>query len=534
MTRLRPSRLARLGLPAFCLLLVARVAGAEPRKLSERDAAALAVRDNPSLQAALIDVQQADAQLDSAEGTFTPIFSADAGYTHNSSPRAGPGDSYVFSKSDVWALGSGLTHQFPWGTSIAFRLEGQRVTTSSSGTTTAATAGGLGGVGTLSSDSGPTYNLLGRASIVHPLLRGSGREIGESQIRLARLSRTAAERSRDQSASALLQDVLNGYWELWYQDRAEAIERKARDTAKRQRDEADQRIKAGALAPVELLSFETRLAQLDQSLATTEASTKQRSVELGRLLGADDAGSEVGTAATETPRDLTLPLSRSEAYRAAVEESPDVKAQEAQVAVARERAVTAGESERSRLDVEGYVQGESAAYQEVPPVASRFATEPAVSVHVGLVFELPLSGQTRSADRRAAELGVQSAQARLESVRQGVRAQVAAAFVQAEAARRRVELAEKTVTVAAKQLEGQQARYENGSAILLEVQQAEDSLRSAQLSVERARVDSVKSMISLEHLTGRLLTRYGDLVPQRTREAARKRKLRAVAQIGPL
>lgn len=512
------------------MLLISQLAAAAPRTLSERETVELAIKDNPSLQASLLEVEQSEAEVDSAEGIFTPTFSADAGYTHTTNPRAGSDGSYTFSKSDVWTVGSGLDHRFPWGTAVGFRLEGARSTSSFSGATTS--AGGLGGLGSV--ESGPIYSLTGRASIVHPLLRGSGREVNEAPIRTAKLSKTAAERSRDQAASSLLQDVLNGYWELWYQDRAEDIERRARDTAKRQRDEADARIKAGALAPVELLSFETRLAQLDQSLASTEAATKQRAVELSRLIGAEESSEDLKTSATSVPKDLTLPLSKREAFRAAEEESPDVKLQEAQVQLARERVVTAGESERSRLDLEGYVQGDSAAYREVPPVPDRFVTEPAVSVHVGIVFEMPLSGQTRRADRRAAALAVESARSRLRATRQAVRSQVAAAYVTAETARRRVELAEKTVTVAAKQLEAQQARYDQGSAILLEVQQAEDSLRSAQLSVQRARVDEVKALISLEHLTGGLLQRYGNLVPKKVREAAARKKIRAVAQIGPL
>ncbi|MCA9641924.1 MAG: TolC family protein, partial [Myxococcales bacterium] len=131
-------------------------------------------------------------------------------------------------------------------------------------------------------------------------------------------------------------------------------------------------------------------------------------------------------------------------------------------------------------------------------------------------------------------LAVESARSRLRATRQAVRSQVAAAYVTADTARRRVELAEKTVVVATKQVEAQKARYEQGSAILLEVQQAEDSLRSAQLTVQRARVDEVKALISLEHLTGGLLQRYGNLVPKKVREAAARKKIRAVAQIGPL
>ena len=191
-------------------------------------------------------------------------------------------------------------------------------------------------------------------------------------------------------------------------------------------------------------------------------------------------------------------------------QDPDIKQAEAQVTQARDKVKTAGENERARLDLEGYVQGDSLAYREVAPVASRFATEPAVSAHVGLIFELPLSGQTRTADRRAAELAVDSAQARLDSTRQSVRAQVTKAMVDVDTAKRRVELAEKTVKVAEQQVKAQEQRYASGEGIPLEVQQAEDSLRQARLSAERARVDRAQAVLTLEHLTGRLLSRYAN------------------------
>jgi hypothetical protein len=47
-------------------------------------------------------------------------------------------------------------------------------------------------------------------------------------------------------------------------------------------------------------------------------------------------------------------------------------------------------------------------------------------------------------------------------------------------------------------------------AIAVEVQQAQDELRQAQLRTVRARVDVVESEIQRDHATGRLLARIAD------------------------
>ncbi len=494
----RPLRWLAAATLSIACAAVAVSASAQTRTLSEQQAIEQAMTGNPSLRAALIDVKEADQRVLSAEGTYVPTLALDAGYTHSESPRASSSGQITKSTSDNWGAGAELRHTFPWGTQLTLRMEGNRTTSRVPITSVASQTATLG----------PTYGLTGRVSVLHPLLRGSGTTVGEAAMRQARLSRTSSERARDQAASQLMRDVLVAYWELWYSDQATGIEKQARTLAQQQRDDTERRIKSGDLAPVDLFTFETRLAELDQSVAVAESSRRQKAVELARLVGKDDPAGVTTPAATAPPADLAAPVSLSAAQEAAMAQSPEIKQAEAQVALARDKVKTAGESERSRLDIEGYVQGDSLAYREVPPVASRFVTEPAVSAHVGLIFELPLSGQTRTADRRAAELAVDSAQERLEATRQSVRAQVTKAMVDVDTAKRRVELAEKTVKVAEQQVKAQEQRYAQGEAIPLEVQQAEDSLRKARLSAERARVDRAQAVLALEHLTGRLLSRY--------------------------
>ncbi len=508
------NKLLPISILALSVSLPLTAAAQQTRTLTERQAIEEALAKNPSLQASMIDAAAAEQDVLAEEGKFVPVFEADAGFTHSEMPRlrSGTGGGVTVSKGDTWAVGSQLTHTFPWGTQLTLRVDGARSTNRTQ------LLPGSDQYVTL----GPGYDLTGRLSLVQPLLRGAGRDVGEAALRQARLARTASQRAEDVASSQLLRDVLTAYWELWYQDRSVEIEQSSRDLSVKQRDEARQRQQSGALAPVDVLTFETQVAQRDQTLASAEMQRRKQALQLQQLLGGGDFVQGVQTSGAP-PEDLRAPPSRRDVLDAAVHQSLEVKQAEAQLAVARDKLKTAGENQRPRLDVEGYVQSEGLAYKDVPPAFERFGTGQALSAHIGLVFELPLSSTTLSAQRRSAMLAVDSAQAKLSAARQQAESQAATQLAEAQSAERRVKLAEVAADAAKKQLAAQQARYAQGAGTAIEVQQAEDAYRQAQLSVERARVDRVDAILSLKHLTGELLQAHAGVVKKSALEGARAR-----------
>jgi len=401
-------------------------------------------------------------------------------------------------------VGSQLSHTFRAGTQLTLRVEGYRSTSKQQLTPGSGDSVSLG----------PSYGSVGRLTLAQPFLRGAGTDFSEAALRQARLARTSAQRGQDAAASQLLRDTLTAYWELWYRSRAVEIDEQAVEFAEKQREDAAKRAQAGALAPADVLSYETRVAELQESLETASAQRRQQAVELTRLLGTREFGQDLYASSVFGTELQSVGGSRESAVQAALSRSPEIAQLEADVAAAADRVTTAGESERPRLDLEAYVQSERLAYREVPPALDHVTVRPAYSAHVGLVFELPLSGTARSADRRAAELAVDAARMRLREKREQIESQVWTQFVQAEAAARRVKLADATVRAARQQVEAARKRYESGAAIFIEVQQAEDSLRKSQLGVERARGDLVQAVLQLRHLTGELLVRYAHEVPR--------------------
>lgn len=471
----------------------AQPAATSPRRIDVNTAVAEALARNPSRQASEIDVERARQNVLAEQGRYAYVFQADAGFTYQKNPRLGAGDTVSSSTSRTYTVGSALRRTWPMGTSAELRLQGERFESESS-------AAALGG------GTSTGYGVSGRASLSQPLLRGAGTRIGEAELRAARVSKELADKSRDRVKSELVRDVVLSYWELWYTEEAGRIERSALALAKQQEADAKARVEQGAAAETDVLTFSTRVAQLEESVVAADLNQRQRALALARLLGNPDPDRDLGALASGPPK-AGPSATRADVEAALRSGSVELAELEAQVKLARTRAEVAGESTRPRLDLEGYLESQGVS-ERVPRAAARAGQLNWVTAHVGLVFELPLDDSRRNAEKRAALLGARAAEHNLKATRDRITAEASLAVTNEAAASRRVALAERTLAVAEKAHAAEKARFELGQSLPIQVQQAEDELRRARLRVARARVDLVQEQTLVLHLAGRLLDHY--------------------------
>ncbi len=255
------------------LLSVSSFGSAQQRSLSERDVVTTAVINNPTLHIALLRAQQSRYNLNAEQALYTPVFDANAGYTHSRTPSlVGPsfdptGASLApagtrISGSEVIDVGAGITKPFAYGTVLSAAVSGQR----SSRTSLEQQA--------LLGASGPGYSLLGRLSASQPLLRGYGSDIGLASLRQAKLTLSANQLAAQASASALLSQVVSAYWELWYSAEAVRINEASRELAKVQEEQARQQVQTGALAPASALPYATQVAVLEETVLASHTDLR--------------------------------------------------------------------------------------------------------------------------------------------------------------------------------------------------------------------------------------------------------------------
>ena len=234
---------------ALAALLTTSLGSAqEPLRITEADVVTAAVLSNPTLHVALLRAQQSRYNLRAEEALYTPVFDANAGYTHSRVPSlVGPITDAMgmqltpagtrITGSDVVDVGAGITKPLAYGTLLSASVAGQRSSRASLEQQA------------LLGASGPGYSLVGRLAASQPLLRGAGTELGLASLRQAKLNLTANQLAAQAAASGLLSQVVSAYWELWYAAEAVRIDQASRDLARVQQEQANQQVQSGALAP---------------------------------------------------------------------------------------------------------------------------------------------------------------------------------------------------------------------------------------------------------------------------------------------
>ncbi len=487
LTRLSAAVLAAVSLALPTSALAQPAAG---RALTAAEALALAADHSPSLKAAIVEAERARLSERAEANAWAPVLTATAGYSRDGSALQARDGVLTTGSADEIVLSTGVSKSFATGTQLAAEVGLSRW--SQTGLTQGATN---------TFDLDPGYGLTARLTAVQPLMRGLGTDFGEASLRIARIGRRAAELSRLQSASEAARDVLLAYWELWYAQAAEGIERRALALSEQKVREAELRVAAGSRAPYDLLQLRTEVASLRESLRAAEATTRRAQVELARRVGAPLTERVVADEAEAVA--AVVPDAEETLVAAAMAQAFELAQLEARVEQARIEASVAEELARPRLDSRGWVQLRTG--------EDRGTDSTTFSAFVGLDLELPLDRTEQKADAERARLAVEAAERQLQDARERVGVEAVRGLEALRAAAGRVEFAEETARLAAQSAEGQQARYEAGAATALELLLIQQEQRRAELRVARARADVATASVSLEHLTGRLLGGAGSL-----------------------
>lgn len=494
-TAARPWRRATAALPSLAILLTALAPPAAAEPLTPTQVVTRAQAQSPSLRAALLDERRARQAEAAEEALYVFDFLADTQLSRTVNPSLGFDGGVQSPEQSALTVGAELRRPFSIGTSLSMRLD---LSTDLTSRTTQSF-----GLGADPLTVGPAFGVGLTFAVTQPFLRGAGPTVGEASLRAARAQRTVTERTRDQVASALLRDALVAYWELWYATAAVAIERQSLGLSREQLAQAEARASLGSLAPAEVLQFATRVASLEEQVATADTERQRRAVELARLLG--DAGATLEPSA-DAPQAPAPPS--GDLLDQALRTSPDLGESRAAIDVARVRAETAGEELEPRLDLTGTLKLQGLGNDDPGAAFEQLGTFGAVTALVGLTYEMPLDGARRSAEAAAANTAITLAEERLTERRQAVEAQLATASAQDATSRQRIALAERTVDLARRQVEADAARFATGSVTALQVAASEDALRTAELRLARARVDLVSAHLSIAHLTGALLAEH--------------------------
>lgn len=470
------------------------VASAET--LSAEDAIRRAAAQNPGLKAAVLDVTAARQAVLAEERARDPIFNASVTGSYTEGARTNANGTSTIDSDKVLGTKASVRYTTDIGTTLEVGTSGD-----------VTWRGGQ----SASLENQPTYTALAYLSARQPLLRGAGKDAQLSGIEQAESSATAAELQQQSTASQTALDVLEAYWELWYADRAVEVEQEALATAKKQLADAKTRqSELGTVSNVDVLQFHSNLAAINDSLRQAKTSRTTRALELGRLLGTTPDHASGLQATGKLPGQVAVSPVATLVERAN-ESSYELAAMRADLSASRSRVSSAEDADQPRLDAFATFSAGALWADEGTTGLGISGGRPAFSVIGGLELELPLGGGRASADAARAKTQLQSAETRYQERELAISSQVGSLHTSVTTSSEQIELANENARIASELAEAERQRLILGTTTSSDVVKAEQTLREAELRKLRAQVDAAKSQYELEHATGSLLDRFGNL-----------------------
>jgi outer membrane protein TolC len=491
----------KLVVPLVSTLCLA--ASASAQTLTPEQAVERALRQNPDLRAAVVDVRSADAAARAADDSRTPVLvlSADGQYQENfSSTTAG----IARNSNQGFGLGAGLLYTTDLGTELSVDLGTSTLWRNVNRDPTSPTALTIG----------PTFSSELTIGARQPLLRGAGTDAMLSASRAAHANRSAVELTRDAEASGLVADVLVAYWELWYASRSLEVQERALEISERQLADARARqTTLGTLARTDVLRFESEAASIRGSIASAESTRATAAIELGRLLGMRPEAAMALVVQTDAP-EVSEPDALRELTARARSRSTDLLALDARLEAARHRVSGAAREDMVRLDVTATL-GLSTLWLEDDALTGLQLPDdrPAVFGLVGLELELPLGSNRASAEYDGALADLEAAEIRRDSRAQSIEAEVASYRTRMVTARRRAELAAEAARIAGELATAEEQRLTLGTGTTADVVLAQQAARQKELEHLRALVDLASAELRLQHATGDLVERARQGMP---------------------
>lgn len=468
--------------------------------LSADQAVRRAAAQNPNLKAALLDVEAAELSVRAEENARVPTFVAGASGEYNESIG-----SVYRTDSEAVRSNAGVQLKTDIGTTVETGVQSDIVWRNMTGTAPA------------TQSTGPTYGTSVYLTARQPLLRGSGSDVVLAPLVQAEAAKTQAEKQQELEASQTAFDVLQAYWELWYADRAVSVQERALEVGKKQVSDAKLRMtELGTGTKVDVLQFSSSVASIQDSLAQARTARATRAIALGRLLGMSPDAS-LGLETSKAVPSVSGGPSASVLRKGLTERSTELAALRAQIASAETRVVSADDADKPRLDVFGTVSmggvwatGDSYSGFDVP------GGRPAFTVLGGLELEVPLGESRATSEAARSRTQLDATRARYQARVDVIEAEVGSLEVELDSAHTQVELATQTTEIASELAEAERARLALGTTTSVNVVQAEQSLREAELRMLRAVVNQVTTQFGLEHSAGALLDRYGSVFSGRS------------------
>ncbi len=499
-----------LALAALLVLTAAVRASAQDRQvlnLGLEDCIAKALKNNLNVAVERLNPGLADIQVTKAREFFLPSLQLSYGSNRQASP------SYWFlqgsgtSISNLASYGASVVEAVPTGGSLAVSLQSYRSDTNQAFQLI-----------------NPRYGSTLQFSLTQPLLRNFGPKMARRGITLAENNLNLAQLQLRNTMQDTVYLVQQTYWNYYFAVENYKVKMQSLDLARDLLAKNKKEVEFGQLAPIEILTAESVVAQRDADLIQAEGVINRSEEVLKSIinLAAEGDARRVKLLPADKLDYTESRVALDQALKEAMERRPDLmilkkglETKELNLSVAKNQMLPALDFQVAYSSPG--ISGDFLIYQDNNVYSGIIVGKQKGSAsgalgdafkflynnwNIGLTLTVPLSSMLTRADLFYARMDFSQTQVRIKSLEQQIELEVSDALRTIETNAKRVdalrisrELAEKTLDAEEKKLKvGLSTNY-----FVLDFQEKLANARSAEL---RARIDLILSMESLEKAMG--------------------------------
>jgi outer membrane protein len=375
----------------------------------------------------------------------------------------------------------------------------------------------------------PLYSSGLNFSFVQPLLRDFGAIATERQLLIAQNQNLTSTQEFSRQVIATLQQVVDAYWNLVESREQLNVAQQSLGLAKELHERNRIQVEVGTLAPLELVQSEANIATNEEEIIRTQTLVGNAEDELRRLLNLPQGPlwqaeiRPVDDPAVEAPP----PVDVEAAIRTALEQRPEVRAQQLAVDLARNEAAYFRNQKLPSLDLTlNYgLNGNNAQVIGIDadgdPILAAGGFGDALDQVTGLDFDgwsarltlgYPLQNRAARAASAIADLDIERAETTLAQTEQQITTEVRQAARQVDSAAKQIEAAKASVRFQERSLDAEKKRYENGMSSSFEITRIQQDLTSARSRQVTAIIAYRTAVTQLQQATAQLLSTYSVVV----------------------
>jgi outer membrane protein TolC len=504
------------GLLAAAPMAAQEEGGAETQRLELGllESVELALRHNLQVRIASMSPDVSEEQIRVARGAFDPLLIFNLPQTFNRSTQP---QSSVLGGADVLtqelvSTGFSLQANTTWGLGWSFAANAQRFVTNNEFTT-----------------FNPRYDTSVRLDVRQPLLRNFG-DANTRQLRVSQNDFSVSQEAFRQQLQQGVLEVIQNYWNLVFQYRAQEIAEQNLDLAREQLRRNNTMVRIGVLAAVDVIQTEQQVADAELSVIQARIALANQQDTVKRLLNLDAVvpeGWEIDIIPTTDPETDAAEIDVDAAVAEALTKSPDIRQDRINLDSRRIDLSAANNQILPSVDLVGSIQlnglggdrlfrdnsfGGSIIEVQTGGLTESFqqlASADFRNWSVGLQIQVPLRNDIAQAQRAQATIRERQAGEQVRDRELLIRLLVKNAARNIQGGRQQVVAAQNALTLAERQYAGELRLFETGTSSTFQVLSFQRQLTLARQRQLAALIGLNQSLANFEQVRGTLLERYG-------------------------